>query len=156
MALGQSIGFFDVGTDCPDLEIKDGGLRFDPGLVTAVMISLFTDRFANEEERPPTESDPRGWWGDVFSEPITDQIGSRIWTIERSKINEETAASLEEFSKEALDWMIEDGISDNIIATAVIVSGDRINLAIQIFRPDGVTTFRFIWDGQALRAAEEA
>ena len=49
--------------------VRDGS-RFaeDGGLETAVLMSLFLDRRANDDdELPDGESDPRGYWGDAFA-----------------------------------------------------------------------------------------
>ena len=153
---GQDIGFFDVGTNCPDIIIENGDLKADNGLETAVLISLFTDRRVEVDELPNTETPNRGWWGDELSEPADDKIGSGLWVTERGKINEDTESQLEDFASQALQWLIDDGIALSVTATAESVNNDQINLLIEITQPQGNNRpFRFIWDGQELRQSEE-
>ncbi len=148
----QDIGFFNVGAACPDLVIENGDLKADNGLETAVMISLYSNRFVEREDLPPLETDQNGWWADEISDPIDDLIGSKFWAIERRGVSLESANRYEESGREALAWMIEDGIAKLIPVESTIVSGERIDVAIDIFRPDGDNIpSRFIWDGQALR-----
>ena len=67
-----------------DLSIVDGDLLGDDGLMTAVTVSLFTDRLAREddplpESMPGKEPDRRGWWGDLVRlDGRANPIGSRL------------------------------------------------------------------------------
>lgn len=153
---GQDIGFFDVGTNCPDLVIEDGDLKADDGLETAVLISLFSDRRVEVDELPNTETPNRGWWGDELSEPADDKIGSGLWVTERGKIDADTEAQLEDFARQSLQWLIDDGIAQSVTAVAENIDGEQIDLLIEITQPQGNNrAFKFIWDGQELRQSEE-
>lgn len=49
-----------------DLAIEGGRLVTDDGLRTAILISLFTDARANDDDPlPEPGADRRGWWGDA-------------------------------------------------------------------------------------------
>lgn len=147
----QEIGFFDVGGNCVDLVIENGDLKADNSFETAVLISLFTDRFVPTEDLPEGNTDSRGWWADLISNPSNDLIGSRLWTLGRSKVNFDLEASLEDFVREALNWLIEDGIADRLDITATKISFERVDVECLIFRPSGDNIpFQFVWDGQEL------
>jgi len=135
-----------------DLKIANGDLTGDNGLETAILISLFTDRRVSDEELPQLEKDKRGWWGDMFSEVDQDQIGSRLWLINREKRTLETLRRAEEYSKESLKWLIDDGVASSITTVAIYDTNKFLQLAIDITRPSGRTSrFQVLWDEQVLK-----
>jgi phage gp46-like protein len=140
-----------------DLVMIDSDLASDPGLETAVLLSLFTDARAANDDVPPSgdPTDRRGWWADQFSTVEGDKIGSRRWLLDRSKFTNETAIVLKEYDTEALQWMIDDGVASSVditTALATVRGSPRINETIVINRPHGSPlTFRFahVWDSIA-------
>lgn len=153
MAGGQDIAITDVGEDCPDLKIVDGDFLADNGLENAVLISLFTDRYVPREDLPPNIEVTRGWWADAISEPTEDRIGSRLWVYDRiGKINTDTLNGMIDACKEALQWLIDDGIASFVNVTGEVVDGERIDLDIEITRPQVENNFfQFVWDGQEMK-----
>jgi len=153
MAGGQDIGFVDVGGACADLRIVNGDFEADNGLENAVLISLFTDRFVPTVDLPPNIFDNAGWWADSISDPPEDRIGSRLWIFDRiGKINVETRNGMVDAAQEALQWMIDQGVASRIAVVGTVVVGTRIDLDIEIFRPQGDNIpFKFLWDGQEFR-----
>lgn len=148
MAKGD-IGIFLLEDNSFDLKIESGDLKGDAGLETAVTISLFTDKRVTDEELPQGQVDKRGFWGDMFPEVDRDQIGSRLWTLEREKRTEEVLRKYEDYSQEALKWMLEDGVASAITAEAVYNEFKHLILTIVITKPNG-RDFKFIalWDEQ--------
>jgi len=147
----SDIGLF-LKDNCFDIQIKGDDLRADNGLETAVAISLFTDRRVNEEELPALETEKRGWWGDVFPEVDLDRIGSRLWTVLRSKTTNETLSRVNELCREALVWMQEDGIAGEIEISSEYNEDKQLITSIEISRPDEESErFSVLWDEQALR-----
>ena len=151
----MSVGFFDTGGDCLDLKIEDGKIKMDEGLETASLISLFSDRFVADEDLPSNINENRGWWGDAISDPADDEIGSILWIHEAvGKITFETRNSMRESLRDALEWMIEDGIAERIEASGELINGE-ILISAQIFRPQGDNIlFKFVWDGQSMKMIE--
>ncbi|MEM7047821.1 MAG: phage GP46 family protein [Pseudomonadota bacterium] len=98
-----------------DLVYKGNDLGVDETLLTAIYVSLFTDRRAGDEDETP-DGDRRGWWGDSWPDHKGDEIGSRRWLYLRRKQTPETAQLIQEADTQALAWLIEDGH-----ATAVAV-----------------------------------
>lgn len=154
---GQDVGFFEVeGQACPDLVIENGDLKADNGLETSALISLFSNKRVTFEQLPPGENDRQGWWADLISEPVDDQIGSRLWTLERRKVTNSTAIDMESILSEAFNWMLEDGIASQIVVESAISGDNEIKGSAQIFKPDGDNIpFKFIWDGQKLKLLEQ-
>jgi len=102
------------------------------------------------------EIDRMGWWADQISEPQSDQIGSRLWVLERiGKVSTETAVEMESILKESLEWLIDDGIAFRVGVSAQRSDVNEIRASISIERPSGENIpFKFVWDGQALKLTE--
>lgn len=119
-----------------DLVRHDGNLETDEGLETAVLISLFTDARVDEPElRGGSEIDPRGWWGDAYARAPGDGLGSKLWALARKGVSAETRRLAEDFSREALAWLLADGLAKSITAVALPWRRDGIALRIAIERP---------------------
>ena len=140
-----------------DTSIQD--LESDAGLETAVIISLFTDRRAKIDDILPDSNNPdrRGWWGDLVSGIENDQIGSRLWLLNREKTVESVLTRAKEYAKEALNWLIEDEVVAKIETNAERrgpVGQDILALLVQIHKPDGtIVQFEYEaqWIAQGLR-----
>jgi phage gp46-like protein len=135
-----------------DLAMIDDDLASDRGLVTAVLLSLFTDRRAENDDVPPSgdSSDRRGWWADQFAAVEGDRIGSRLWLLDRSTLTNETLLKAKGYVAEALQWMIDDKVVASIPVTVTrMTAPDGIMIAGELLRPgrDSVS-FRFAhtWD----------
>ena len=119
-------------------------LEYDEGLETAVIISLFTDRRANFDDILPDSSnrDFRGWWGDLASPLIEgDQIGSRLWLLEREKTLKTVLVRAKQYAEEALQWMIEDRIATKIevdVERQGIEGQDVLALQVRIRQAEGI------------------
>lgn len=136
------------------LSLANGDLEGDDGLQTAVIISLFTDKRISDDELPLEETSKRGWWGDTFPAVDQDKIGSRLWLLERVKRTAETLRKSEDYIKEALNWLIEDGVSTSIEVTSSYDENNQLVAAITIAKPKGRTSrFQLLWDKQELKAA---
>lgn len=131
-----------------DLALAGSDLATDAGLQTAVVISLFSDRRAEAGDTLPAGGDRRGWWADAYAEIAGDRIGSRLWLLGRQKTLLAVAGRAEQYAREALQWLIDDGIARGVAATAEIV-GARLSLVVVITRPDGTTLdvkFADLWE----------
>jgi len=134
-------------------------LESDAGLETAVIISLFTDRRAKIDDILPDSNNPdrRGWWGDLVSDIENDQIGSRLWLLNREKTLKSVLIRTKEYAKEALNWLIEDKVVTKIEISAEKygpVGQDILALLVQIYKPDGtIVPFKYEaqWIAQGLR-----
>lgn len=134
-----------------DLVKIDGDYAVDPGLTTAVLLSLFTDRAAEPDDVPPSgdPTDRRGWWADEFAAVPGDKLGSRLWLLDRAKRTGETLRRAEEYSREALAWMLEDRVASAVDITVEFV-GDAMVISVVIQRPgrDPVSLkFAHVWGG---------
>lgn len=135
-----------------NLSFKLGDFESDDGLETAILVSLFSDRRVRYDELIEGESDRKGWYGDVATDQTGDQIGSKLWLLDRGKASEETRKLSEEYASEALQWLLDDGVAETVDVTAVLVPRDRINLTIVITRPKErdkyFYRYQLIWENQ--------
>lgn len=132
-----------------DWQIVSPGLDEDNGLDTAVIISLFTDRRAEANDVPAGDN-RRGWWGDSYADIEGDLIGSRLWLLQREKQLPSVVSRAEEYARESLTWLIDDGIATRVEVTGSIVSRGILGLQIQIFRnnaPPVRYRFDYFWQG---------
>lgn len=122
----------------------------DTGLETAVVLSLFSDRVAAEGDTTVEPTARRGWWGDAYPEVEGDQIGSRLWQLAREKQLPSVLARAELYAREALQWLVDDGVASEVAVRAELVSQGVLGLAITITRSaQPVIRFRFesFWKG---------
>lgn len=134
-----------------DWQVSGASLDEDDGLETAVVISLFTDRLADEGDAIPGGSGHRrGWWGDAYADVAGDRIGSRLWLLSREKQLQEVLVRAEQYSREALQWLIDDGVARAVSVSAEIVRSGVLGLAVEITRAGkAVSRYRFesFWKG---------
>ena len=142
-----AIAWQDTGGD---IQIDGYDLATDEGLETAVILSLFLDRRAEEDDALPDGGDDRrGWWADAWPETEGDRIGSRLWLLSREKQLAAVVQRAREYAEEALAWLVEDGIAAAVRVEAGIVRQGVLGLRIEIERPDGsAVEYRFnrLWE----------
>lgn len=143
---------FNNTTNEYDVSVVSGDLAAGNSLETAVIISLFT--WARAGENDVGVGKPRfGWWGDKIDAENTDSTGSKLYLLKRCKITQETISKAEEYIRDALKWMITDGVASEITTTVERNpdNKDRLDATIVISRGDDNTTLKFndLW--KALR-----
>lgn len=126
------------------------GLVADDGLQTAVILSLFTDRRANDDDVLPGDpADKRGWWADAYPMLPGDKIGSRLWLLNREKQLASALSRAQEYAQEALQWMLDDGVASSVVCSAQIVRMGLLGLTIAITPPGANTPqyyrFESLW-----------
>ena len=140
-----------------DIEYDNGDLTRELGLETSVLMSLFTNKRANEDDTlpDPNNDNRQGWWGDEVSEYEDDQIGSKLWLLSRSKTDQDTIIKAEAYAKESLQWMLDDGVSaKNEVDVYRLNRPDgsaTLGLHVRIYQSDGdITEMQFsdLWDSQ--------
>lgn len=137
-----------------DLALVNGQLDLSQALETWVIVSLFTDRLAEGSDKviraPAGDRDRRGWWGDNFlaADHPGDKIGSRLWLLERAKSDRNTPALAEGYIREALQWMLEDGLATAIDVACAFIGGDTSKLRAEVtieHQTGSAFSFRYDW-----------
>ena len=128
-----------------DLALESFALATDDGLETAVILSLFTDARARDDDTLlPGQTDRRGWWADAYPVVAGDSFGSRLWLLRRSKQLQESLTKAREYAEEALAWMVEDGAASKVEVETFIPRDEIMGMIVRIYRPDGaLSPFRF-------------
>jgi len=104
-------------------------------LFRAVVISLFTWRRATLDDPLPA-NERMGWWGDTYLGTQGDKIGSRLWLLSRQKLTLQTCTQAQTYAREALHWLIEDGIVEQIDIQALRIGVDQLTLNITLIRQE--------------------
>lgn len=117
--LEDADGIFDIGLDENN---RDAALT--AGLESAILVSLFSDQRAPPDLVP----DPmrrRGWICDLVATVPNDKIGSLLWIYQQSRLTSETASNVASDARNALQWMIDDGLCDNVAVSITRVDATR-------------------------------
>lgn len=117
-----------------DLALAGSDLASDDSLRTAVLISLFSDRRAEAGELPPGETARRGWWGDSLTDG--DRIGSRLWLLGREKRTQDVVRRAEEYAREAVTWLVDDGAAERVAVAAEDAAGALL-ITVTVWLPGG-------------------
>jgi len=151
--------FFDVDNFAADLALFDGDLATEDGIKTAVIISLFTDARASDDDiLPAGVTWRRGCWTDLLGNDPTDIIGSKLWLLSREKMTPNLYRRAEDYARDALNWMLEDQVAQGVIVEAFEVlpripgRGGVLGLYVRIERADApAIDFRFdkLWSATA-------
>ena len=113
-----------------------GDLLAGGDLQTAVLVSLFCDAPAQPGDvLPDGATDRGGWWAEA--------IGSRLWLLKRANRVPSTLSRAEQYSREALQWLIDDLV---LVAVTVVAEwlGAGLVLNVNLEAPTGdVTPYRY-------------
>lgn len=132
-----------------DIALDSGRLVTDDGLRTAMLISLFTDARARDDDPLPDDgADPRGWWGNAVAPVAGRELGSRLWLIGREKLTAATVERARVYAAEALAWLKADGIVSALSVAAARIGNHMIALKITLDRPEGPArqVYDFVWE----------
>lgn len=130
-----------------DIFIVNEDIETGDDIETAIIISLFTWRRANPDDKLDPGQSRFGWFGDKIGGNDKFPLGSRLYLLARKTITPQTMREAEEFASEALKWMVEDKVVSSISCTAERVSNERVDLKITYTR-DGTTKekrFNDLW-----------
>ncbi|MEF2145116.1 MAG: phage GP46 family protein [Desulfovibrionaceae bacterium] len=110
-------------------------LATDDSLATAVLVSLFTDRRADDaDELPAGETSRRGWWADETLPRLIngtpDRIGSKLWLLRREKALPEVVARARDYAEEALQWLVDEEHCRSVAVEAERQGQDRLALRV--------------------------
>lgn len=150
---------FDFDLMAGDLVLDGALLATEDGLRTAIIISVFTDaRAHDDDEIPDGTTNRRGWWADRVAPASRagasqngrkpDRIGSRMWLLAREKQVPAVLAKAKEYLAEALQWLLDEGVATKVSISTWVERTGVLGWKAEITRPDGtVGTYRFdyVW-----------
>lgn len=94
-----------------DIEIVDGDINTKDSFDTAIIVSVLSDRRANESEALLSER-RRGWIGNEYTPGF--EIGSKLWLFEQSRLTRQTINQAADVVRDSLLWMVEEGLAVTI------------------------------------------
>jgi phage gp46-like protein len=132
-----------------DFQIINNGLGTNQDLVTAIIISLFSDRLADASDTlpDPNSSNRRGWWADTYDGTL---IGSRLWLLSRAKSSPQLLLTAQGYAQEALQWLIDDGVCSSINVQTWFFDNNQqlLGIGITIYQPrqsPQKIQFQYVW-----------
>ncbi len=131
--------YFDT---LPDLS------EIDDPLLESVLIALFTDQYVPDADLPYQTGTNGGWHGDAVAlETQTAQTeeyswGSKLWTLDREKINEDTPEKVKKIVENALEPLLLLKEINNIGVSAERF-GDGVAFSVAVDASDGLHEFVF-------------
>lgn len=136
-----------------DIALESGSISSGTDLRTSIILSLFCDRRAADDDTlPDVSGSRRGWWGDALQPRA---IGSRLWLLAREKQLGEVVNRAREYARESVAWLLEDGIVDDLEVDAEIVAFGVLGFSVRVFKPfSKPETYRFnyLWQDASFQA----
>ena len=134
------------------IDSLNGDFGREDTLATAVLLSLLCDRLAQADE-VDAGADRRGWWADAYAAANSDasspeSFGSRLWLLMREKQVPQTQSRLRDYVAEALQWMIDDGMVDDVTVTVFVPRVGWYVAQVDLELDGSSRRFRFEWNGQ--------
>lgn len=125
---------------------EDGDLLTVNSFDTALKMSLFCQRRATPAEEGVPEL-RRGWIGNEANDVEGFEMGSKLWLLMQSRLDQNVLNEAVDYTKQCLQWFVDDKLlkSLDVFGTRTI---DKITLKITLFRFNGRTdTFFFnLWN----------
>lgn len=151
----QENGLFDALLSGPLADLQG-----DDGLMTAVIISLFTDARAHDDDPLPDErvgvsSDRRGWWGDCLPDaPGRADAGEHRLPALAALAGERSGqrgGRARQYAEEALAWLTREGHVSSLSVSVERVQPGHLGISVAV-QPSGSDDpgreWRFTYDYQ--------
>lgn len=122
----DSSGIFDIAV------ADNGDLVTTEGFDTALKMSIFCERRASSSEVQVSKF-RRGWIGNLLSDIVNFEIGSKRWLFDQDRMTQETVNGVSDAINDGLQWLIEDNYLDAIDVTAANTL-DTITVQVDLFR----------------------
>lgn len=114
--------------DGGDISIVNGLVVGDRAFATASYLSLF----GGCQEDDGKVDDPKTWWGNRFrGTPEDEKLVSRVQAFfKRKPVTTKNIQIAEELAKQDLEWLITDGVADDVSVEIHSVDKNRIQLTV--------------------------
>ena len=118
--------------DGGEFTLEGGDLKQDGTILSALYLSLFNgDAYYNVFSDYPTNRE----FEDALSLPVTIQNLQKVETL----------------ANNALKWLLDDGVADNITISARGDADEKINVEITVTEPDGTTgQYDITWQNEKI------
>lgn len=126
--------------DLFDIDFVDGDLAGANSFDTAINITIYEERRADESEQPINYL-RRGWWGNLLNDNEGFEIGSKLWEFYQSRATQNVNNKVQTFLQEAFSWFVEDGYATNVLVESEL-RDNNIVPTITILRSQNVVDSR--------------
>jgi phage gp46-like protein len=133
-----------------DIEFENGDFKSTTGLDTAIIMSLFVDKRASQDEI----SEPslrRGWQGNELNNDSDYEIGSKLFLLDQSRATQKTVNNAESYASDGLSHFIQDGIAKKIDVSGES-SGSNVTLNIEFTRDENQVDSKqyMLWENTSI------
>lgn len=120
----------------------EAALALEETLQTAIVISLFTDARAGQDDQLPRgQTDKRGWCGEEFIAPDAAPWGSKLWLLP-AKAMPDVLERARFAAQEALAWLITAGLAQRVSVEVEwhgnSAANQRLALRVAIYRGEQI------------------
>lgn len=143
-----------------DLALDGTGLDLETGddLESSIVISLLSwARRADDDPQQAPGTDPMGWWADFLQDDPNDKLGSKLWLASGEKITPNLILQIQQWCKDALRWMVKDGVADSVdvAVTRPDAKTDRLDIVVSVVKPGASepSLYSLNWAAQSARSA---
>ncbi len=120
----------DPGSQLYDFQIDaNGDIKTEDFFDTSLLYSIFGERRAAPDEVVDANL-RRGWIGN----DVDFENGSKIWLLHQARLTRSNLNRLEDETRKALQWIVDDGFAVAIDQVNATLSGGRVLLDITIRR----------------------
>lgn len=131
-----------------DLSITNGELDLVNNFDTCLQMIIYCERRADSSEVIKPER-RRGWWGNTLAAKIGAQIGSKLWLLKQSRLDQNTVNKAIAYAQEACqEELVDDGYLHKVEVSAIAssITDGSIQLMIKLYRSaDEVEVRYFDW-----------
>jgi len=132
----------EISEDGADLALENGDLALEQGLASSALVSLFSDARAPASVTLPEGGSRRGFWG----ESAEEGFGSLLWLLDREKVTPTTIERMRAYAADSLQWLVDEGIADQVDVVAERGNTHQVNLLVQLRRGEARRWER-VWAG---------
>lgn len=111
--MAQDVKLVQGVDDIFDIPVINSDLATVDGVETAIGVSIFTDARAPSGVVKDAFR-RRGWSGNILTFQDGFELGSILWTLDQTRVNQNTLNTGEDVVRKSLQYMIDDGIADTI------------------------------------------
>jgi phage gp46-like protein len=130
-----------------DISISGSSIDSEEGLKTAITLSLFTWARASPDAILADPLDRKGWWADTYADTPGDAFGSQLWQLIGNPLDTSTLDTADRMIREALQWMVDDGLIGGVEVELEIVRHGVLGATISVLQPQQPATwFADLWE----------
>ena len=118
-----------IGDNGGDIEVRGGQITMDAGLLTAVVVSLYTEA---------------GFWGNLIAKRDSERIGQGYVEASAEPITADMLSACESAAQDSLSWLVSEGLAESVQVSVSNPRADSISTRIIIKKPSGDSV---VWEG---------